>query len=80
MGITDQYKTKVEKELETSQTWVQLASIASLATLRIGQHYNPKPAETKRSSHWSKPDKVDRGWGAGLKSPQNPRPEEVAAL
>lgn len=35
MGITDQYNTKAGKELETGQTCVQLASVASLAMLKI---------------------------------------------
>lgn len=49
MGITDQCNTKAGKEPETGQISVQLASTASLATLKIGLSYHPKPAESERS-------------------------------
>lgn len=42
VGITDQRNTKVGKEQGTGQAQVRLPSIASLATLRTGQPYDPK--------------------------------------
>lgn len=42
VGITDQRNTKVGKEQGTGQARVRLPSIASLATLRTGQPYDPK--------------------------------------
>lgn len=63
VGITDQRKNKAGKELGTSQTRVQLPSIASLATLRTGQPYNPKTCREQAQLSLKLPEQGGRKVG-----------------
>lgn len=60
VGITDQRNTKGGKEHGTGQIRVQLPSIASLATPRTGQPYNPK---TRRERAQLSPQLAERKVG-----------------